>query len=413
MAGNGEKLNRANSRVTLEIYTLGQFSVHCDNHQISAESGRLGKLWELFMYLVTYRNKKIQAEVIQEVLWPEDNCSDPGKSLKNMVHRLRKKIDDCLGLENGSAITFSQGCYSWNGNVSYRIDAELFEALCSEARDLSEKEPLQAITKYREAFELYRGDYLPNLIYYDWVIPIRHYYRQLFLKSVFELIEICEKERHYPEITTVCEKIFFIEPFEEELHLRYLEALLEEGKKVQARSHYQYITALLYREFGAKPSFEMQRLYQTMTNTRDTNEVNFSDIRELLKEREIADGALLCDAESFDLICRLEKRRAKRGGHAFFIVTLTLTDPEFRMPQEVDLSKAMENLKQVLLSSMRQGDLISQWNESQLVLLLFTDVHEHVEIALKRIKDNFDKESKAGDIIPRSTIHPMFATGKM
>jgi len=397
----------------LEIYTLGQFSVCCDSHQISAESGRLGKLWELFMYLVTYRNKKIQAVVIQEVLWPDDKCLDPGKSLKNLVHRLRKKIDDCLGLENVSAITFSQGCYSWNGNVSYRLDAELFEARCREARDLSEKEPLQAITKYREAFELYRGDYLPNLIYNDWVVPIRHHYRQLFLRSVFELIEICEKERHYSEITAVCEKTFFIEPFEEELHLRYLEALLEEGKKVQARSHYQYITALLYREFGAKPSFEMQRLYQTMTNTRDTAEVNFSDIRELLKEREIADGALLCDAESFDLICRLEKRRAKRGGHAFFIVTLTLTDPEFRMPQEADLSKAMENLKQVLLSSMRQGDLISQWNESQLVLLLFTDVHEHVEIALKRIKDNFDKESKAGDIIPRSTIHPMFATGKM
>lgn len=413
MAGNGEELNRNEKGMALEIYTLGQFSVCCGSQLISAESGRLGKLWEFFMYIITYRNKKIQSEVIQEVLWPVDNCSDPGKSLKNLVHRLRKKIDGRLGLENSTAITLSQGCYSWNGAVSYWLDAELFEALCREARDLSEKEPLQAVTKYREAFALYRGDYLPNLIYNDWVVPIRHYYRQLYLRSVFELIEVCEKGRHYSEITAVCEKIFFIEPFEEELHLRYLEALLEEGKKVQARSHYQYITALLYREFGAKPSFEMQRLYQTMTNARDTAELNISDIRELLREREIADGAMLCDADSFDLICRLEKRRAKRSGHTFFIVTLTLTDPELRLPQAADLSKAMENLKQVSLKSLRQGDLFSQWNESQLVLLLLAVSHAHVKIALKRVKESFKKVAKSGDIVPRSIIHPLYAPEKM
>ncbi|MDZ4132720.1 MAG: bacterial transcriptional activator domain-containing protein, partial [Dethiobacteria bacterium] len=400
---------REKKEIILEVYTLGQFSVRCDNQLISAESGRLGMLWELFMYLVTYRKKKNQTSSIQEALWPENDCTDPGKSLKNLVHRLRKMIDGCLGLENSTSISFSQGCYSWNDSVPYELDAALFETLCREARDSSEKEPLQAASKYKEAFELYRGDYLPNLIYNDWVVPIRHYYRQLFLRSVFEMIEICEKGRHFAEITAVCEKIFFIEPFEEELHLRYLEALLKEGKKAQARSHYQYITALLYREFGAKPSLAMQRLYQTMCSNKDTTELNFTGIRELLKEREIADGAMLCDAESFDLVCRLEKRRAKRGGQAFFIVTMTLTDPEFRLPQAAELSKAMENLKQVSLKSLRQGDLFSQWNESQLVLLLLAANHSCVEIAMKRVKENFDKVSSSSDIIPRSTVHPLYS----
>ncbi|MGI6097718.1 MAG: BTAD domain-containing putative transcriptional regulator [Dethiobacteria bacterium] len=52
---------------------------------------------------------------------------------------------------------------------------------------------------------------------------------------------------------------------EEELHLRYIESLMELGRNKQAQEHYEYISAHMYRELGVKPSVEMRRLYQLLT----------------------------------------------------------------------------------------------------------------------------------------------------
>jgi len=323
------------------------------------------------------------------------------------VHRLRKIIDAALEQTGDSAVIYSNGCYSWNSGIDYWFDAKTFEALCNEAHELVEDNPQLAALKYHEALSLYHGDFLPEFSLNDWVIPVRNYYRQLFLRSVIELLEICKKAGQHSEITKICEKTFLIEQFEEELHLSYLEALLKEGKTAQARAHYQYITSLLYREFGTKPSNAMKRIYRSLKSDSSRSELTFSDIRDIMIERDRVDGAVLCDADTFDLLCSLEKRRAIRNGTPLFIATLTLTGLDFELPPTEDLYTSMANLKQIFMSNLRKGDIFHQWNESQYVVLLSALNAEQAEGAIKRIGHKFKKDSSKDVIIPRSTVYPL------
>lgn len=393
----------------LEIYTFGYFKLSNGEKYLSGKSGRFNKSWELLMYLITNRDILLPPEAIQEALWPDSEGSDPGKKLKNLVHRLRKKIDPPDGNQSDSAIIYSRGCYSWNRDLNYWLDAEAFESLCKQGRELSSSEPEKAISKYLEAFYLYSGDYLPELSLSDWVIPIRHYYSQLYLRSVVELLDLCRKTNRNSEITMICEKAFLIENFEEELHLHYLEALLKEGKTVQARNHYQYITALLYREFSARPSEAMQTINKKICRGSSKKTINFSDIQELTKGCQVFDGAMFCDPEAFDLICKLEKRRAVRGEHSLFVATITLTDPNYIQPPVHILSEAMAIQKEVLFYCLRKGDVFAQWNESQYLVLLPTVSLSDVEVIMQRVVSNFKQKAAKGDVIPRSSIHQLMS----
>lgn len=396
-----------NREVQFKVYTLGNYLVLKGGEPLSAKSGRLGKTWELFIYLISQKGKNIPAETIHEVIWPEGDNSDPARSIKNSVHRLRKIIDNDGNKNGESIIVYSNGCYKWNNTLEHWLDVEVFEALCNEAHDLVDDNPQLAAQKYREALRLYNGDFLPEFTSNYWVTPLRNYYRQLFLRSVIELIGICKKAGRFSEVAKICEKTFLAEQYEEGLHLSYLEALLEEGKTAQARAHYQYVTSLFYREFGTKPSKDMQRLYRSMKADKVSAELTFSDIRDIMSERDKVDGAMLCDFNAFELICSLEKRRANRQGTPLFIATLTLTSPDFQLPPTEELFSAMEKLKKVFFSNLRKGDVFHQWNESQCVLLLSAMSQKQAESVLQRISRIFKKSFTKDLIVPQCTVYPL------
>lgn len=178
--------SQGDSKNLLEIYTLGQFSVLRNGLLLSAASGRLSKAWELLLYLITNRQKLTPLETIHEILWPDEDCADPKKNIKNLVHRLRKTID----VEGESAIIYSQGCYRWNTGIPYWLDAEVFESLCQEGLSLSGSEPAEAVSLYKKALSLYRGDYLPEFSGESWVVPARRYFHQLFVSSVLDLLNL-------------------------------------------------------------------------------------------------------------------------------------------------------------------------------------------------------------------------------
>lgn len=96
----------------LMIYTLGRFMVKRGETVLSDQSHRSYRLWELFQYLVTNRNKSFLPESIAENLWPDNTYSEPRQAVRTQVCRLRKLLKDRD--DNSEYITFVQGCYQWN-----------------------------------------------------------------------------------------------------------------------------------------------------------------------------------------------------------------------------------------------------------------------------------------------------------
>lgn len=397
-------MNQQNDK--LEIYTLGTFVVKQGDKILSEDSGRSQRLWSLFKYLLTQRGKSVPSEDLMETLWAEEEHERTDSAVKTLVYRLRRTLNgEPANSPEFQYIAFSQGGYTWNSQSDYWLDSEMFESYCEMARKASgdkEKEEF-----FRKALGLYKGDYLPEYAYNEWVVPVSNYYRRLYLESVYGLIGLLKQQRRYGEIISVCEKAFTIDYFDEDLHQHYLESLLEEGKTRHAQAHYESITAALYRELGAKPSPALRNLYRRIKNKDGGVELDLNLIQESLTDRHQADGAFLCDPDTFRFLYKLEGRRVIRSGQAVFLVLLTLTMSDYSLPSNNELKNAMGILQEALLSSLRKGDVICRWNEAQFICILPGLNFEQSRLVLERIEKNYKGKDPEGKVVLRTKVQPL------
>ena len=361
----------------VEIYTLGQFVVRKGKKTLSQNASRSYRLWDLYKYLLSHRGKGILPESIVEILWPDQNYSDPRGALRTPIYRLRQIFSDNPGEKR--LISFSHGCYSWNTDAAYWLDVEEFESLCIRGRECRRDDPGVALEFFRKAIMLYKGEYLPECSYQDWVLPLRNYYRRLYLESVLELTDLLWGIGNYQEMLKICEAAILLEPLEETLHVRFLKALLKENKIKQASSHYQYVTALLYKEMGIKPSAAMREVFhhiQNLLNGMDTDSFHFEELSDWHQEE---DGAFLCPPTVFNILYQLERRRSERSGEPTLLVVVTVT-------QAPTLGKSMKRLHTVLRLQLRKGDVFCLWSEGQYILMLPGLNRRQVEMVIARIK---------------------------
>lgn len=391
----------------LQIHTLGRFQVSFGDRNLFNDSGRYQKIRDLFMFFITHRGKPVHPDNILETLWPDKDYSNPRNALKNMVYRLKQGLEDMQVPEAKSFISYSYGGYSWNSNSRYWLDADHFEALCSDAHDYLNIDSFSAADKFRQALTLYLGHYLPECQQCSWVLPKRHYYRRLFVRSVSELFAFQKENRLFAQMAEDCEKALSIEDFDENIHLFYMEALLEEGKTAQARSHYEYITSLNYHALGAKPSPAMQHIYRIIKTHSEKARLDYTDLRDMLTEKEKGQGALFCEPDNFNLFCRLEKRRSERFGHPVQLGLLTLTDPDLQPLSASLLQGSSASLRKVILDSLRKVDIISPWNDNQFALLLPGLDYTQAESILLRVREAFEKNKTSEKVTLRSKIYPV------
>ncbi len=391
----------------LKIYTLGRYQVFYKDSQLSIEHGRSRKIWDLLMYFISHSDKIVAPDAIVEALWPEQEYANLNSSVKNLVHRLRKHIETNYSKSCGPFIISANGCYGLNSNYSYWLDAEVFESICIEAKELANNDSAGACAKYCQAFSLYKGEYLPDCSNIEWVQPLRQYYRQLFINSMKHLVTLLKEQGNYAQIVDICEKALYVERFEENLHVCYMEALLEEDKAMQAFSHYNYITRLYYEELGVKPSVKMKHLYRIIRERCKQECYDHNDLEKMLQERDKTDGPLICELETFQTLCKLEKRRAERDDRPVHVGILSLesSNSNFSLPSIV--AKLTGKLSVELYGIFRKGDVLTILNEAQIAVLLPGTSFEQAETILQRADKLFVKANYDDNIVVYSSVHPI------
>lgn len=388
----------------LRIYTLGRFQVYSGEQALFTGSGRYQKIWDLLMYLITYRGKHMAPETIIDTIWPDNDYDNPKNVLKNLVYRLKENLEH---LQPGARtyIEYSYGGYGWNIKAPYWLDADAFESLSQLAHALIKVDPLQAALKYREALSLYQGSYLPESQHKHWVISKRHYYHRLFIRSISELLAVHKEQRLFSQLVEDAEWALSIDNLDETINIFYMEALLEEGKTAQARDHYEFITALMYYESGSKPSPAMQNIYRAIKKQSEKAAPDFNDLPQMLAENDPDQGALVCDPDAFRLICRLEKRRIERNKQPAQLGLLTVIVPGLQAPLPERLKPAMDCLRDILLEKLRRVDVISRWNESQFIVLLPGLLPWQAENLLGTITASFKDRCPQKDLFLLSSMH--------
>ncbi len=393
-----------------EVFTLGRFMLKRGGRLVSEETQRSKKLWELFKYLLANRGKAVHPEVVVETLWPEQKYKESKLVMRSLIFRLRKLLAAEFSSEIASNVTFSHGCYQWNLGENLWLDVAEFENISLKALKMRQSNPIESIATYKQAISLYKGDFLPECFYSEWVVPFRNYYQRLFLEDINNLTKLLAAENRDSEIIELCEKVFLIEYFAEEIHLIYMRALLKEGKLKKARAHYEEVSQDFYKEMGVKPSAELRDVYRIVNTEYDKVNLDLTSIKVRLKETKAKNTAFFCDPDVFRYLYQLEQFRRERSDKLVIIVLTTITLSDFLLPPSKVLKEAMDQLQNALGNSLRKGDVVCRWNEAQFLIMLPGLKFEEVERVLQRVDGNFKKIFSGSNLVLRKKYQSVLPT---
>ena len=376
----------------LYINTFGGFDIKNGEKSLLKESKRTYKLYKLFQYFLTFRNKKLLPETIIDNIWADSESDDPKNVLRTQIFRLRQVIKSFLpngeDEENYIAINFINGYYCLEIGENTILDLDEFESLISQVDNEKSKDIENAILMYYKAINIYKGQYLSGNAYEVWLVPTRNYYHRLYLKTLYKLIEILKEKKSYEEIISLSEESLLIDPFEEEIHINLMEAMLKLGQYKDAMSHYDYTLFLLEKEMDAKPSEKFTELLRKIQGNSSLNgEIDIFNIKKKLDDFSKED-VMHCDFEYFKFLFNIQKKKSLRNNENDFFGVITLSGDQKNDSNELyDWSK---NMLGILLKSLRKGDIFTFWNDSQILIML----HDIKDDSINKVEDRIRKNMR-------------------
>jgi len=263
-------------------------------------------------------------------------------------------------------------------------EADDFEDMVMQAKMLSAENPEEAIKLFYRAVDHYQQEYFAASTADRQNFPGSSYHQEIFVSAVYDLVDLLKERKAYEQIIKLCEKASEVEYFEEGIHIRLIEAMLAEGMAARARAHYDEVTSTFSREMGVKPSSEMRKLYEQGGLETGSYEIDLITIQNDLKSSGLANG-------QFRYSYKLEQLRCERNGLSVFLCMLALIDDDYTVPPEDLLEETAENLKNVILHSLRKGDLVTSWNNGQFLLLLPGLNREEAARVMDRIENAYSR----------------------
>ena len=374
--------------MVLYIKTLGDFDIQIGEESLLKETNRSYRLFKLFQYFITFRNKKLLPEAIIDTLWEDNESDNPKNMLRAQIFRLRQIIKKFVPEDTDPSkymnISFINGYYTLEMGEFSVIDVEEFENQIAKGDNYIFSDIEKAIEAYKNALDIYRGIYLEENSYDVWLVPIRNYYRRLYLKTLFKLLDIYKDHEEQDKTIGLCENAILIEPNEETIHIYLMEAMLKLGQIKNAMSHFEYISSILEKEKGAKFSPGMRDINRKIQNYfAEKGEVDILNIKTKLED-ESTSGPLLCDSDYFKFLFNIQKR--KRVTEEKDIICLITLNCNY-ICQLDELSSFNKIMKEVLYKTLRKGDAFSFWNDTQILILL----QEAKEIGLMNIEERVRK----------------------
>lgn len=377
---------------TLFVTLLGGFSLRLNDQTLTDDINRSLKLWSVLAYLIIHRDRPVpQAELI-DTFWGDEGGSNPTNALKTLLYRIRAMLEPLFGPEL-DPILAQRGAYMWNASIPCSLDVDEFEVLCrkatGDARPMGERRAL-----YREAVRLYQGDLLPKLNHQVWLIPLSVHYHTIYISAVKSLCELLDQGEEFESMYHAASDASVLDNLDEGLHTLIVRSLLRLGRNTTALAHYEQATELLYRSLGVRPSAELRALYQEIMSVEKSLETDLGVIVGDLNEAASRPGAFFCEYGFFKEAYRLEVRRAVRSGVCAHLCLLTVALPDGGVPPLNLLSTTMEQIREVLVKSLRRGDVVSKFSGAQFVVMLPAANYEDSSMVMDRVVATFYRQHR-------------------
>lgn len=384
-------------KIVTEAKMLGKFSLTVDGKTISCQKHRPTLVWLLLEILIYTRRNPLAVEELMEVLWDHSSgSSDPMNALKNLVYRTRDLLQEAFGDEGSRFILFYGDTYCWNPTLETHTDVDRFNRLCKtieEAKSASETIQLCA-----ETIHLYSGAFLEGTEHSQWVMDTRQELEDRFAQCIAARCEAMEQQNHSENLPEFCLENLKKAPLNIKLHRLTLFCYLKAERYSEALSHYNNTTSLFFQEKGVDVASDLRDLYRLITKNFRHAQMDISFVREELQEAADIQNAYFCDFEAFRNLYRVEARACARSHEPATIVLLTLAMADGSIPEDGSVIREQNVLKSATISSLRGGDTVTAYSDTQFLIMLPQANIKNSEKAVKRIITNYHKICRNKDL---------------
>jgi two-component SAPR family response regulator len=189
-------------------------------------------------------------------IWPEGGESD--RAFHSALYRLRHALR-----EDGDSTKFVllKGGECWLDTSLFDIDADVFEGALTAAQMATGEE---AAAHYNRAISLYQGDYLENLLYYDWATAERRRLGDLYLQALQMAAAQQRSCGDYRAAIQLIDQALQVDELNEQSYQQAMRYCAVAGDKAGLIRRYQQLEQALQDELNVAPSVKTQSLYRDL-----------------------------------------------------------------------------------------------------------------------------------------------------
>ena len=374
----------------IKVKMLGEFSIEYKGHVLGDAAFHSKKSRLLLAYMICNREREVSPDELIDLLWSNKDKEVNGKgSLKTAFYRVRSILDELDEDCGHKFIHNKNGVYSWNTRLPLELDTELFAEQCYQAAATPDLDDRLNISQ--NVLAEYDGIFLPGLESNSWVKSLMDYYSNLYMDAAYKGIDFLEANGLSDSVIFFCRKAIARDPYNQSLYAHLIRNLIENNDRKEAAAQFGIISEKLGETFGIQPNEDLRELYKEAIQSLNDDIVSFDDAFEQLQEQNIKRGALVCDYDFFKILYHSSARTIARTGDSYHLVLLTLSGREKEMAKH-SLSRAMDNMQDILRSNLRSGDSVTRCSKSQFIVLLPHASFENAVMICKRIIKSFTRQ---------------------
>lgn len=215
----------------------------------------------LFYYVCL--NKHVRREEAMNIFWADTDEATGRKNLRDAIYKIKLSTCDTIFSPSKTYIEFSD-------NVNIEIDTDNLDVL--------------------NARNLYTGDFLLNFSvkncfdFENWMIEKRNFYKDIYIKSVFEKVNELVSIGDYVNIQKYSDILIQNDPYNEKT-LRYLMKIfaLSEDYNTSVKLYYD-MCSVLKHDLGVEPEQKTKKMYKEIlelknTFNQDKQKNNFDELK--------------------------------------------------------------------------------------------------------------------------------------
>ena len=391
----------------LEISLLGPFRVHFDGTDLS-EILRTRKERALLAYLAEEPPRLQTREKVAEFFWPNRPETYARMNLRQALLGLRKAFggeeqtnsflevtDEVIQFDHQQVWmdtqSFSQYIEKSNGHPHIELHN------CQEC-----------MNQLEEAVEIYRGDFLSDLIlsdataFQEWAVFNRERYFRSMINALQSLSKAYFHRSNFDQAYKYAWRYVELAPLEESAHRLLMRMLTKSGRRNAALQQYQLCKSIIARELGIEPTPETQNLYNMILNNQPIERIDTGSLAGKLPKPPRGTRPLkpptgpLYDPNTeiplqgifMDRLRHAIMRMKRSQSHAL-LISLFISFP-YHEHMTAELKKQVEVLMaRRLVSAVREDDTVAKVKDNEYALVL-EDIHDP-----KVVPDIISKISKA------------------